>query len=129
MGDSTPGPSGSGEEEEVEEEEDIDMAEEDLDALDDETREMTLTRMKEQRASKRAEEKEKMKPIRKAEAALKKELGRKLTNGEKNSIRLVLVSFRLHLLSVGYKADISSIILNYKMFGVIYRIKSYPYNR
>lgn len=68
------------------------MAEEDLDALDDETREMTLQKMKEARSNKRADEREKMKPIRKAEAALKKELGRKLTNGEKNSIRLVLVS-------------------------------------
>lgn len=84
LGDSTPG-SGS-------EVEDESMAEEDLDALDDETREMTIQKMKEGKAAKRAEEKEKMKPIRKAEAALKKELGRKLTNGEKNSIRLVLVS-------------------------------------
>ena len=84
LGDSTPG-SGS-------EVEDESMAEEDLDALDDETREMTIQKMKEGKAAKRAEEKEKMKPIRKAEAALKKEVGRKLTNGEKNSIRLVLVS-------------------------------------
>ncbi|ORX37998.1 SNF2 family N-terminal domain-domain-containing protein [Kockovaella imperatae] len=43
---------------------------------------------KEKRRVERKKHEEIMKPIRKAEAALKKKLGRKLTNGEKNFIRL-----------------------------------------
>lgn len=69
------------------------MAEEDFDALDEDTRIATLQTMKADRAKRRKEDNERMAPIRKAEAALKKELGRKLTNGEKNSIRLVKVCF------------------------------------
>lgn len=73
-------------------EEDDSMPEEDLDALDEETRIMTLKDLKEKRRNKRKADEERLAPIKKEEARMKKELGRKLTNGERNIIRLVRVS-------------------------------------
>lgn len=67
-----------------------DIAEDDL---DDEAWFRLHEERMEEHSRKRKEDNERMAPIRKAEAALKKKLGRKLTNGERNSIRLVQVSF------------------------------------
>lgn len=72
---------------------DVDMAEEDFGALDDdETRIMTMMEMKRRRRENRKAYNKGMESIRKEEAKMKKKLGRKLTNGEKNIIRLVKVS-------------------------------------
>lgn len=86
----------SGDEDEDEDEdaaikEENSMAEEDLDALDEETRMTTLKDMKEKRREKKKADEERLAPIKKEEARMKKELGRKLTNGERNIIRLVRV--------------------------------------
>jgi DNA repair protein RAD16 len=73
---------------------DVDMAEEDFGALDDdETRIMTMMEMKRRRREDRKAYNKGMESIRKEEAKMKKKLGRKLTNGEKNIIRLVKVSY------------------------------------
>lgn len=59
-----------------------------LDDFDVETRHMTIQKMKEERRKARKAEEAEMEPIKKEEKKLKKELGRKLTNGERNLIRL-----------------------------------------
>jgi len=53
---------------------------------------MTLAIKRQKAREERYAREEKMAPIRKKENQLKKELGRKLTNGEKNLIRLQHVS-------------------------------------
>jgi DNA repair protein RAD16 len=95
-------------------EEDTEMADEDLEALDDdETRMMTLTDIKKRRREERKAYNQGMEGIRKQEAQMKKKLGRKLTNGEKNIIRLVKVSSTVYFLHPGLqgsavKADIAA---------------------
>ena len=64
----------------------------DLEGMDEETKFMTLQKLKEKRKADKAIFEDEMAPVRRQEAKMKKELGRKLTNGEKNIIRLVLVS-------------------------------------
>ena len=63
-----------------------------LEDMDAETSLKTYREIKEAQKRKRREQEEALKPIREAERALKKELGRKLTNGERNMIRLQHVS-------------------------------------
>ena len=74
---------------------DIELGEMDpglLDDMDLETRSMTLASMRAKKRAERDRENELNKPIKAREKELKKELGRKLTNGEKNLIRLQHVS-------------------------------------
>ena len=53
---------------------------------------MTITDIKQKKRAERKAANKSMESIRKQEAKMKSELGRKLTNGEKNIIRLVKVS-------------------------------------
>lgn len=62
-----------------------------LDALDDSKVE-DLQALRERKREERKRHEEEMEPIRKKERKLAKKIGRKLTNGEKNLIRLVKVS-------------------------------------
>ncbi|RSH93684.1 hypothetical protein EHS25_006331 [Saitozyma podzolica] len=81
-----------GDGEEVEDSADMSDDESDemeLEGMDEETRIMTIQDMKEKRRAQKRKNEEKMKPIKEEEKKLSKELGRKLTNGEKNLIRLV----------------------------------------
>lgn len=70
----------------------------DLDGMDEETRIMTLEKIKADRREERQRWKEAKAPLHKKYAALKKEIGRKLTNGEKNWIQLSMVSARVEYL-------------------------------
>jgi hypothetical protein len=73
-----------------------------LEGMDEETRIMTLQDMKEKKRAQKRQNEEKMKPIKEEERKLSKKLGRKLTNGERNLIRLVKVSLA-RLACVSYR--------------------------
>jgi len=76
-----------------------------LDDQDVETRYMTIQKMAEEKRKARKAEELEMEPVKKEERRLKKELGRKLTNGERNLIRLKRVSSCVEL---GIDADPST---------------------
>lgn len=91
----------------------------DLAGMDEVTKLMTIQKLQVKRREERKKWEENRKPIKDAEKKLKAELGRKLTNGEKNYIALKMVCALCLQTPSTALTGIVSIIRNWSTSGVI----------